>query len=57
MMNHMKQSGISKIEAEKKSEDEWKENILKLAFASLLPSVDSVGFLCSQYSMNIMANG
>jgi cation diffusion facilitator CzcD-associated flavoprotein CzcO len=41
-MEHMKTKSLKKMVAEKKSEDEYKELIWKLANASLLPSVDSV---------------
>jgi hypothetical protein len=43
----MKTKSLKKMVAEKKSEDEYKELIWKLANASLLPSVDSV----SRYSI------
>lgn len=41
-MNYLKEKGLKKIDAQKESEDKYKEQIWKLANASLLPSVDSV---------------
>lgn len=42
-INYMKERDLKKIECTKKSEDDYKELIWKLANASLLPTVDSVG--------------
>jgi hypothetical protein len=41
-MNYMKKRGFSKIEAQKEKEDEWRNKVMELAYASLLPSADSV---------------
>jgi hypothetical protein len=41
-MEYMKKRGLRKIEAQKKGEDEWREEVFKLANATLLPSADSV---------------
>ncbi|CBX90137.1 hypothetical protein IAQ61_001597 [Plenodomus lingam] len=41
MMRHMQSQSLRKIEVKKESEEQYKQLVLKLAYASLLPSVDS----------------
>jgi hypothetical protein len=42
MMDYMRKQGLGKIEAQRKKEDEWREKVMELAYASLLPMADSV---------------
>ncbi|KAF2185110.1 cyclopentanone 1,2-monooxygenase [Zopfia rhizophila CBS 207.26] len=41
VMNHMREKGLRKVDAERESEKKWKDEIWKLANASLLPSTKS----------------
>lgn len=40
-VGHMRDKGLDKMEANAESEREWKENVINLANASLLPSTKS----------------
>jgi hypothetical protein len=42
MMDYMRRQGLGKIEAQREKEVEWREKVMELAYASLLPRADSV---------------
>lgn len=47
LLNRMRQKGAKKVVAQKESEDEWRQKIMELANATLLPGTKSVSvFLC-----------
>ncbi|KAK8074596.1 hypothetical protein PG997_009259 [Apiospora hydei] len=41
LMNHMRDKGLKKVEAEEESEKKWRETVLNLANATLLPTTRS----------------
>jgi hypothetical protein len=42
MMDYMRKRGLGRIEAQRKKEVEWRDKVMELAYASLLPRADSV---------------
>lgn len=42
MIDHMASSGLSTIEAERKSEEEWRQTVITIGNSSLLPTTKSV---------------
>jgi hypothetical protein len=42
MIDYMRKRGLGRIEAQRKKEVEWREKVMELAYASLLPRADSV---------------